>query len=180
VIFDPQLPFIHPSKFDRSEIHVPQPVVNLLETDVLPAERLGDANPIRLPSDSTVAADEAYFEMPGVFDSRKLPRELPRRRAVGRRWRFLSEPFVGSFFVELASELVEPRLLCTEVPTWRSRRLGLESLVHAFVPAVLVGMRGLDQLGVDAEPNPPHRKLGQATEGRRREWDAVVGTDDAR
>jgi hypothetical protein len=56
----------------------------------------------------------------------------------------------------------------------------LSGLVHAFVPTVLLGMRRLDQLGIDAEAGPPHRQLGQAAESRRGERDTVVGADDAR
>jgi hypothetical protein len=180
VILDPELALVHSSELDRSEVYVPESVVDFLETDVLAGESVGYADPIRLPPDAAVLADEPDFEVAGLFDSRKLPRVLPRRRAVGRRRRLLPEPFVGSFFVVLAPELVESLLLGVEVAPGRSGGLRLEGPVHTLVAAILLGMRGLDEFGVDPEANPPHGELGQTSEGRGRERDAVVGPDDAR
>jgi hypothetical protein len=156
VILDPQLAFVHSPELDRPEVYVPQAVVHFLESDILTGQRLRDADAIALPADAAVLADESDLEVTGVLDLRKLPRELPQRRAVGRRRRFLAEPFVRSLFVVLAAECVEAGLLRTEVAARRPRCLGLQRLVHALVPAVLLGMRRLDQLGIDAETDPPH------------------------
>ena len=83
VIFDPELALVHSPELDRPEVYVPQTVVDFLESDVLTAERLSDADPMALPSNAAVAADEPDFEVTGVLDPRKLPRELSRRRVIG-------------------------------------------------------------------------------------------------
>jgi hypothetical protein len=49
--------------------------------------------------------------------------------------------------------------------------------VHPLVPAVLVGAGGLDELGADAKPEPPHAELREAAEGAGGEGLAVVGAD---
>jgi hypothetical protein len=49
VILDPELAFVHPPELDGPEVHVPQSVVDFLESDVLAAERLGDAGVIGRP-----------------------------------------------------------------------------------------------------------------------------------
>ena len=78
-------------------------------------------------------------------------------------------------------EGVEARLLLQDVGRGRFGRLLLERQVHAFVAAVLLRATWLDAFDVDAEPEPPHRELGQAEQGRRAgKGDAVVGTDGTR
>jgi hypothetical protein len=41
----------------------------------------------------------------------------------------------------------------------REKQLRLEGSVHPFMPAVLLGLSGLDQLGSDSEANPPDGEL---------------------
>lgn len=50
--------------------------------------------------------------------------------------------------------------------------------MHAFVPPVLLGVGGLDQLQIDPEPHPPHGELGEPPQRAAREGHAVVGADD--
>ncbi len=58
-----------------------------------------------------------------------------------------------------------------------ARALVFERFVKAFVPSVLFGMRGFNQLRRDAEPNPPGRQPGEAAEGAGGEGYTVVGAD---
>ena len=52
--------------------------------------------------------------------------------------------------------------------------------MHAFMPPVLVGAAGFDELGQDPQPHPPGRELREPGQGRGREGDAVVGANAQR
>lgn len=52
--------------------------------------------------------------------------------------------------------------------------------MKAFMAAVLLGAAGLDELGPDAELDPPDGELGEAGDGGAREWIAVVRPDALR
>ena len=73
VVFDSKHPFVHPSEFQRSEVYVPQPIVDFFEPDRFARERMRDAHPSLLPADPAVATDEADFEVTGVFEGRESP-----------------------------------------------------------------------------------------------------------
>jgi hypothetical protein len=84
---------------------------------------------------------------------------------------------VGPLVVEGTAELIEGVLLGTEVRTRGEGGLLLEIAMHAFVPGVLLGLAGLDELWGDAELDPPDGELREATDGGRGEGVAVVGSD---
>jgi len=86
---------------------------------------------------------------------------------------------VGTVVVVLLAERVEATLLAGEVTGWRAGGFGLEGLVHPFMATVLLGVSGLDELGVDAEADPPNGKPRQAAQSGGGEGNAVVGADDA-
>ena len=52
--------------------------------------------------------------------------------------------------------------------------------MHAFMPAVLLGAAGLDELGQDAQAHPPGRELREPRQGVGGEGHAVVGADAQR
>ena len=56
-----------------------------------------------------------------------------------------------TFVIELLAETVELALLGLQVAGRWFRGLGLEGLVHALVPAVLLRFAGLDEVRQDAE-----------------------------
>jgi hypothetical protein len=62
----------------------------------------------------------------------------------------------------------------------RDRRICLEVPVHALVATILLRGGGLDEVGEDAELDPPDRELRQATERHGRERRTVVGADALR
>ena len=89
----------------------------------------------------------------------------------------LAEGFVGSLVVELSPEAIEVELLSPEVLIRGPGGLSLEGPMHAFVASVLLWFSGLDELGDDAEADPPDGQLGDAPEGVGSEGWSVVGAD---
>ena len=87
---------------------------------------------------------------------------------------------MGTFDVELSPETVEASLLTAQGGGRRSRRLLLERLVHPLVAAILLGVAGFDELGGDAQADPPNGEAAQSADGRRRKGHTVVGTNDGR
>lgn len=81
-------------------------------------------------------------------------------------------------FIVLGAEGVEAPLLRREVAGGRSCGFGFERPVHALVSSVLLGVRELDELGVDAELDPPGGELGDPADRARRERCPVVRADD--
>jgi len=88
VILDPENPFVHPAELERSEVYLPDAVVDLFESDILAGERVGDADPVMFPADAAVATDEPDFEVTGILERRKRSRQ-GRRTADRRRPAFL-------------------------------------------------------------------------------------------
>src|SRR3982751_2613996 len=83
-----------------------------------------------------------------------------------------------AFGVELLQEGIEAGLLLKAVHPWRPCCFLLQGQMHAFMPAVLLGMAWFDALDGNAEPEPPHRKPREVVEAiGRSEGNAVVGAD---
>ena len=86
----------------------------------------------------------------------------------------LVESFVGALFVELSAEAIEALLLPAERSGWRPRGLLFEGSVHTLVPTVLLRVTGLDELVMNAKPDPPDREPAEPSNGQRREGNTVV------
>src|SRR5262249_36867154 len=83
--------------------------------------------------------------------------------------------------IELAKESIEALLLLQAVKAWRPGGLVLEGEMHTLVPAVLLRMARLDAFDRDAEPEPPHRQLGEIEQGvGTGKGHAIVGADGQR
>ena len=78
---------------------------------------------------------------------------------------------------ELPAEAVELALLRLQIPGRWFRGLGLQGIVHALVPAVLLGFAGFDEVRQYPEPHPPGRKTRKPGERVGRERHTVVGTN---
>ena len=83
-----------------------------------------------------------------------------------------------TFFVELFAEAVKSSLLAPQGCSRRPSRLLLESLVHALVSTVLLGVTGLDQFGINAEPDPPHGESAKSSNGGGGKGHTIVGAND--
>src|SRR2546421_1032798 len=82
-----------------------------------------------------------------------------------------------SLGVETISKPIKASLLCRERPSRGPRGLCFERAMHPLVPAVLLGMGGLDQLGMNAEADPPHRERRESAEGTGSKRRAVIGAN---
>ena len=87
------------------------------------------------------------------------------------------ERFVRSLVVIDSAEFVEPTLLSTKMGARGRGGLFLEGPVHAFVPAILLGLSWLNELWDDAEGDPPDGELREPCDGGGGEGVAVVGSD---
>jgi hypothetical protein len=156
LIFDPQERFVKSAERNRAERHLPQRVIDLFERDVLLAEHVAHVHPVVVPADAAVAADASHLAVRRILERHEARRVRARRGRVAARGRRSGQRFKGPFLVELGAEGVEAPLLGAAVRLRRARGFGLERLVHALVPAVLLRVPGLDELGPDAESDPPH------------------------
>src|SRR4029077_10854358 len=68
---------------------------------------------------------------------------------------------MGPLVVELFEKIIEFALLLQAVPARGARGLRFEREVHAFMPAILLRMTGLDAFDGDAQAQPPDRELGE-------------------
>ena len=131
------------------------------------ANRLADQhlryeNLVAAPLDFAVAADLAHGCVRPVAGLPQPGWERPGRRPVDGGGRALPEGFVGAIEVIIVAEGRHATLL---LPIGGGRRRGdvlLHGPVHALVPAVLLGMAGLDALRPNAELQEPHRQSRQA------------------
>lgn len=87
---------------------------------------------------------------------------------------------MGPLLVVLDAEAIEVTLLTKQVGSRRAGRFLLERTMHPLVASVLLGVAGLDQLGPDAQTDPPGVKSRESADGLRGEGRAVVATDDLR
>jgi hypothetical protein len=66
----------------RSKAQIPFPVVDLDEADHFAAEHVADVDPLRLPADPAVGADDARLEVRGVLEGRGAPESGAGREAA--------------------------------------------------------------------------------------------------
>src|SRR5467141_2421380 len=85
---------------------------------------------------------------------------------------------MGPLVVEFFEKIIEFALLLQAVPARGARGLRFEREVHAFMPAILLWMTGLDAFDGDAQSQPPDRELGEVEQRvGRGEGHAVVRAD---
>jgi len=155
VVEDDAATGMQPAERDGSEGDRPDAVGYLFEPDELAAEQVADIDPGGVPSDAAIGRDFSDLEVGGVVGRLGLGRHGPLRRLVDGSRRPLVVGLVRSDLVEVGAKGVEAALLGAAIAGWRDRRLGLEIPVHALVSAVLMGRGRLDEVGHDAELDPP-------------------------
>ena len=73
MVFNSKHSFVHPSEVERSKVYIPDAVIDFLETDVFTSQGVGDAHPVFIPANATVATDEPDLEVSRIFDWGQLP-----------------------------------------------------------------------------------------------------------
>ena len=124
---------VQPAERDGSEVDGPDVVSDLLETDVLSGEQMGDEDALAGPADAGVGGDLTDLEVGWVLGRLELGRERTGRRPIDGGRGSLSVGFVRSDLVEVGAESVEPALLSCARRGRRDGGLSLEILMHAFV-----------------------------------------------
>jgi hypothetical protein len=113
----------------------------------------------------------------GVGRRGELRRHWAHGRPVDGGWRPEVERLVRALFIVLTTEAVEACLLGTLVALRGPGRFGFQRAVHALVRAVLLRPPWRNSLMADAQLNPPHLELAQATERGGGKRCAVVGAN---
>jgi hypothetical protein len=168
---------MEPAEGDGPERDLPDIVVDFFETDVLAAQEVADVDPGGVPSDAAVGGDLPDLEVDRVRRHEELGGEGTSRRLVdGGGWP-LPMGFVRPDLVEVRAEGIEATLLGAAVSCRRDGGLGLEILVHAFVATVLLGLTGFDEIGQDAELDPPDGEARETAQGHGGEGRAVISAN---
>src|SRR5947208_2184364 len=153
MIDDPARGLVEPAEPDWTEVHLPESVIDFLETHVELREHVTDVHPAAPPANATVATDASHFIMPRIGDRQEPGGVGPRRRVVQACGQTLTEGLVRPLGVVALPKPIEAPLLGGERASRGPRGLGLDRLVHPLVPAILLGVSGLDELGLNAEPD---------------------------
>src|SRR5437667_2780007 len=151
VILNPQVPLAQAAEAQWPKVHIPDPVVDLLEADVFADANRGDVDPATVPPNAPVGADIPHLESIRVLQWRQAIGHRPRGGVITRCRRLLVECLMRALVVELLAKDVEAALLRREAPRRRPCGLRLQGTVHPFMPAVLVRAPGLDELRQNAE-----------------------------
>lgn len=69
-------------QLQRSTVQVPLVVVDLVQADILAAEHVTHVDPVMVPADPAVEADEADLAVTGIFQDWQPMGEAPERAAV--------------------------------------------------------------------------------------------------
>src|SRR5262249_44944175 len=162
----PYGPFIEVSETHRSKHNFPNSVSDFFQANVFTSEDVPDGDVLLMPGKAAILPDSAHLEMRGVFEGRQPRGQAARRGDVLVPGTPLGKRVVGAFLVVLASEALEPAVLGDHRRGGRLRGLGFQGAMKALMPAVLLRLSRFDQLGADAQANPPHRQTREATKRR--------------
>src|SRR5262249_52371564 len=124
----------------------------------LPGKDLAEVDFLVSQTYATAARDHDGFVVERVIDVGQSGVGTGRG-LVDLGWTFHMQSLVRTFLVEDLDKLVEARLLLQEVGRRWLGGFFLQSEVHAFVTAILLGVTRLDALDADAQAQPPNGEL---------------------
>src|SRR5215813_1459398 len=150
-------------------------VVNGLESHGLFSQDFREVKQIATPFDLAVVTHLPDRNSRLVLHLGKFGRVSAGRRAMNAPRRLSAQRFMAAFPVKFLPKRIVLGLLLTEIVL---RRYGfLQGFMHPLVTTVLGWFSGLDPLRLDAQLDPPFRKLAEAAQGQRGERRSVVGAD---
>ena len=56
-VLDTHVAFVEAAEFERAEVDVPHPIVDLFQADILPGADRRDIDPVRVPADTAIGTD---------------------------------------------------------------------------------------------------------------------------
>ncbi len=176
-ILDLHVAFTWAPELERAKVDGPDPLIDFLQAHVCVRRDRGDIDPVVIPPNAPVGADVADLEAIGILQGRERLGHRPWGGRIDRGGRLEIERFMRAFVVKLGPEPIEPALLRAQAPGRGARGFGFERAMHAFMPAILLGLARLDELGQNAQAHPPGGELPEARQGVSGERHAIIGAD---
>jgi len=159
------------------EADEPDVLFDLFDADGLTGEDLAEIDLAHFEADAAARCDGDGPIVERIIERRQAF-IAPRRGPVELGWEAHADGLMRALVVVAVDEVVEPLLLLQEVLSRRFGGLQLQGQVHALVASVLLGTPWFDALDRDAEPEPPHRELGEIEQRiGRSEGHAVISAD---
>src|SRR5215467_2176919 len=153
-------------------------VVDGLESHGLMSQDFREVEQVATPFDLAVVTHLPDRNSRLVLHLGKFGRVSAGRRAMNAPRRLSPQRFMAAFPVILLQKRIVLALLLTVIVL---RRYGfLQGFMHPLVTTVLGWFSGLDPLRLDAQFDPPFRKLAETAQGQRGERRPVVGADHLR
>src|SRR5687768_8277633 len=128
---------VESSQTHRTEMQVPDPIINGLETNGFTDQYPADGQLARVPRDGAGRTNTSNFIMPGVNDRFESAWQRPSRGHVEPRGGLLPERLVRPLLVVDPTKPTEAPLLARQIRGRGPRRVGFERAVHALMRPVL-------------------------------------------
>src|SRR5438034_7842108 len=139
---DDVVAFVDASEQHAAEMNRPDAVGNLLESDGMLLEGVGDKQQPLLEADGAGVGHALDDEVPGVLDRWQGAGVLARGWSVARRRGVIVQGLMGPLVVVEVAKGIEGPLLGDEGRAGGANGLALQGLVHALVRPVLLGWAG--------------------------------------
>jgi len=108
-VSDDVVPFVQAGEQDATEVDGPDPVVDLLESDVVLLQGIGDEQGPVLEAEGARVRDPLHEKVARILERRQLLRERPRRGPIERaRWA-APEGLVGPLVVVRTRNVLKAR-----------------------------------------------------------------------
>src|SRR5262244_708267 len=111
LVLNPHVSLVKAAEPQWPKVDGPDPVRDLLQSNVLAGADGRYVHPAAVPSNPAVGADVARLEPVRILERRQPVRHRPRRWRVARGRRLVVQRFVRPLVIELLAEDVEASLL---------------------------------------------------------------------